>query len=83
MGRLDRLVRYLIIEHRRRIRARDASIQKFLRLNGCLEPNPKEHVLVAKIRTDFNKASMIADEKIALSDKTLDLVCHHADHKTC
>lgn len=62
----------------------DASIQKFLKMNGARQVNPKEEGYVQTISSNYDKLERIQDEKVALSEKAAILVsvdtpllCHH------
>ncbi|KAL8695635.1 MAG: hypothetical protein Q9224_003274, partial [Gallowayella concinna] len=49
--------------------SRDASIQKFLKTNGARQLNPKEEPYSKAILSNYEKAQLYQDEKIALSDR--------------
>ena len=66
----DRVVQ----ECRSVVNTRDNSIQKFLKTNGCAQPNPKEEAYVKICMTNFDKARVIQEEKIALSEKAATLL---------
>ncbi|KAI9372132.1 inhibitor of growth proteins N-terminal histone-binding-domain-containing protein [Aspergillus egyptiacus] len=51
------------------INSRDASIQKFIRLNGSLTPNPKEEQYSKLILQNLDRSQQLQDEKIQLSEK--------------
>lgn len=53
----------------RMIEDRDGKIQKWIKSNGSHEFNPKEDLLRAQIRESFAKADLLAQEKIALTQK--------------
>ncbi|KAJ5180859.1 Zinc finger PHD-type [Penicillium capsulatum] len=64
-------------ECRATINSRDGSIQKFVKLNGSLAPNPKEEQYGKTILQNLDQCSQIQDEKIHLSDKA----CHLLDRQ--
>lgn len=51
------------------INSRDGSIQKFIKLNGSLAPNPKEEQYSKSVLQSLDKCSQLQDEKIQLSEK--------------
>lgn len=51
------------------INSRDGSIQKFIKLNGSLAPNPKEEQYGKAVLQNLDKCSSLQDEKIQLSEK--------------
>ncbi|KAI9925727.1 Histone acetyltransferase complex subunit [Aspergillus wentii] len=51
------------------INSRDSSLQKFIKLNGSLAPNPKEEQYGKAILQNLDKSQQLQDEKIQLSDK--------------
>lgn len=59
------------------INSRDASIQKWIRTNGSLTPNPKEAVLRKQIIENFDKAQILQEEKCALALKTQQTLDRH------
>ncbi|KAL4753424.1 hypothetical protein BDW72DRAFT_201558 [Aspergillus terricola var. indicus] len=59
----------IIQECRALINSRDASIQKFIKLNGSLTPNPKEEQYSKIVLQNLDKSSQLQDEKIQLSEK--------------
>ncbi|KAL4897472.1 inhibitor of growth proteins N-terminal histone-binding-domain-containing protein [Aspergillus ambiguus] len=59
----------IIQECRATINSRDSSIQKFIKLNGSLTPNPKEEQYGRAILQNLDKSQQLQDEKIQLSDK--------------
>jgi inhibitor of growth protein 3 len=76
------------------IQQRDNSIQKFIKLNGSLVQNPKEEPYSKVILQNFERAQVLQEEKIGLSEKAAALVsctimrlhikCSHiADGQTC
>lgn len=61
----------------RRICTIDNSIHKHIRLYGSLVINPKEAQYISKIQADFIYAIKIQEEKLSLSQKSLDLLQRH------
>ncbi|KAL1976472.1 hypothetical protein VTN31DRAFT_2754 [Thermomyces dupontii] len=59
----------IIQEHRTTINSRDSSLQKFIKLNGSLTPNPKEEQYSKAILQGLDKCRELQDEKIQLSEK--------------
>lgn len=51
------------------INSRDTSLQKFIKLNGSLTPNPKEEQYGKTILQNLDKSQLLQDEKIQLSEK--------------
>lgn len=66
----DRVVQ----ECRNVIATRDGSIQKFLKLNGAGQPNPKEEGYCKNVMANFDKAQIVQEEKVGLSEKAALLV---------
>lgn len=66
----DRIVQ----ECRTVIATRDSSIQKFLKANGAGQPNPKEEGYCKNVMANFDKAQVIQEEKVGLSEKAALLV---------
>ena len=64
----------VIQECRNTIIARDGSIQKFLKANGAGQPNPKEETYAKNIVANFDKAQIVQEEKVGLSEKAAHLV---------
>jgi inhibitor of growth protein 3 len=58
-----------IQECRTTINSRDNSIQKFIKLNGSLAPNPKEEQYSKTILQNLDRCQNLQDEKILLSEK--------------
>ncbi|RAL08626.1 putative PHD finger domain protein [Aspergillus homomorphus CBS 101889] len=58
-----------IQECRTTINSRDSSLQKFIKLNGSLTPNPKEEQYSKTILQNLDKSQLLQDEKIQLSEK--------------
>jgi inhibitor of growth protein 3 len=56
-------------ECRSTINSRDSSIQKFIKLNGSLTPNPKEEPYSKTILQNMDKSHELQTEKIQLSEK--------------
>ncbi|KAG4303358.1 hypothetical protein PCK1_000322 [Pneumocystis canis] len=61
----------------RRICTRDNSIHKHIRSYGSLVINPKEAQYIPKIQADFTYAIKIQEEKLSLSQKSLELLQRH------
>ncbi|KAL2831329.1 inhibitor of growth proteins N-terminal histone-binding-domain-containing protein [Aspergillus pseudoustus] len=59
----------IIQECRATINQKDASIQKFIKLNGSLAPNPKEDPYSKSILQNLDRSQQLQDEKIQLSEK--------------
>lgn len=59
----------IIQECRTTINSRDSSIQKFIKLNGSLAPNPKEEQYSKTILQNLDRCQTLQDEKILLSEK--------------
>lgn len=59
----------IIQEYRATINSRDGSIQKFIKTNGSLAPNPKEEQYGKTILENFERCEALQDEKIQLSEK--------------
>ncbi|KAH8695937.1 inhibitor of growth proteins N-terminal histone-binding-domain-containing protein [Talaromyces proteolyticus] len=59
----------VIQECRTTINSRDNSIQKFIKLNGSLAPNPKEEQYSKTILQNLDRCQTLQDEKIQLSEK--------------
>ncbi|EHK50098.1 hypothetical protein TRIATDRAFT_297428 [Trichoderma atroviride IMI 206040] len=53
----------------RMIEDRDGKIQKWIKTNGSHEPNPKEDMLRAQIRENYNRADQFAQDKINLMQR--------------
>lgn len=66
----DRIVQ----ECRSVVNTRDGSIQKFLKSNGAGQPNPKEETYVKNVMANFDRAQIIQEEKVGLSEKAATLV---------
>ncbi|PLB49629.1 hypothetical protein P170DRAFT_437205 [Aspergillus steynii IBT 23096] len=64
----------IIQDCRTMINSRDNSIQKFIKLNGSLAPNPKEEQYGKTILQNLEKSQLLQDEKIQLSDKACTLL---------
>lgn len=63
-----------IQELRAGIHTRDSSLQKFIKLNGSLVVNPKEDPYSKIILQNFERAQILQEEKIGLSEKAAALV---------
>ena len=61
-------------ECRSQIAGRDTSIQKFLKANGCAQANPKEEAYCKTVLSNFDKAQIVQEEKVGLSDKAATLL---------
>ncbi|KAE8349220.1 inhibitor of growth proteins N-terminal histone-binding-domain-containing protein [Aspergillus coremiiformis] len=59
----------IIHECRSTINSRDSSLQKFIKMNGSLTPNPKEEQYGRVILQNLDKSQQLQDEKIQLSEK--------------
>ncbi|KAJ5109698.1 Zinc finger PHD-type [Penicillium argentinense] len=64
-------------EARAIINSRDASIQRFIKLNGSLVVNPKEKQYEKEVNENFEKCKQLQEEKVALSDKACVLLDRH------
>ncbi|PHH92222.1 hypothetical protein CDD83_8333 [Cordyceps sp. RAO-2017] len=53
----------------RMIEDRDGKIQKWIKSNGSLEPNPKEDHLRAQIREFYSRADQLSKDKIAMAQR--------------
>lgn len=76
----DRVVQ----ECRTVIQTRDNSIQKFLKMNGAGQANPKEESYCKNVLANFDRAQIVQEEKVGLSEKAAILVgflssCHSPD----
>ncbi|KAJ5096340.1 hypothetical protein NUU61_005696 [Penicillium alfredii] len=56
-------------ECRATINSRDSSIQKFIKINGSLTPNPKEEQYSKAVLQNLDRSQQLQDEKIQLSEK--------------
>lgn len=65
-------------EHRDTYLARDASLQKHIRLHGSHAENPKEAAYVDQIRKNQRRALELQDEKITHAQRVLDLIDKHS-----
>lgn len=63
-----------ISELRAAIQQRDNSLQKFIKLNGSLVQNPKEEPYSKVILQNYERAQVLQEEKIGLSEKAAALV---------
>lgn len=52
------------------INTRDASIQKWIRLNSTKLPNPKEEQLRKVVLENYDKVQLLQEEKVALAQKS-------------
>ena len=57
------------------INQRDSSLQKFIKLNGSLVQNPKEEPYSKVILQNYERAQILQEEKVGLSEKAAALVC--------
>lgn len=57
------------------IASRDGQLQKFIKQNGSLVPNPKEEGYSKTIIENFDKATALQLEKVQLVQKASALVC--------
>lgn len=55
----------------------DNAIQKWIRLNGSHTPNPKEEAHSRIIQENYDKAQILQEEKIALAQKTQQVMDKH------
>ncbi|KAK9763363.1 Histone acetyltransferase complex subunit [Basidiobolus ranarum] len=62
---------------RRQIQQRDRSVQGFIKTHGYQVSNPQEKPLINKIQRDFTRAQEVADEKIHIAERALELVEPH------
>ena len=56
------------------VNTREASIQKFLKSNGAGQSNPKEETYIKNVTANFDKAQIVQEEKVGLSEKAATLV---------
>ncbi|KAI5308394.1 Histone acetyltransferase complex subunit, partial [Ascosphaera atra] len=56
------------------INSRDNSIQRFIKMNGSLTPNPKEEAYTKAIAENLDKSIALQDEKIALAERASTLL---------
>ena len=61
-------------EYRTQIAARDTGIQKHVKANGCAQACPKEDVHCKAVSSLFEKAQVLQDEKVSLSDRAATLL---------
>ncbi|KAL8667348.1 MAG: hypothetical protein Q9168_007287, partial [Polycauliona sp. 1 TL-2023] len=54
---------------RSNVASRDTSIQKFLKINGAGQANPKDDHHSKAILADYDKAKTYQEEKISISDR--------------
>ncbi|EAS33451.3 PHD finger domain-containing protein [Coccidioides immitis RS] len=67
----------IIQECRAIINSRDASLQKFIKLNGSHSLNPKEESYSSTILQNMDRCQTLQDEKIALSEKAAVILDRH------
>lgn len=56
---------------------RDGKIHKWIKSNGSLEPNPKEHLLRAQIRDSYSRADKLSQDKILLAQRLQAIMDKH------
>jgi len=61
-------------ECKNQIASRDGSIQKFVKMNGAGQPIPKDEVYCKAVMAQYDKAQVVQDEKVGLSEKAALLV---------
>lgn len=66
-----------LAEHIRTVEDRDARIQKWIKANGSHAPNPREDGYRATIRENYAKAEILANEKIALTQRLQAILDKH------
>jgi inhibitor of growth protein 3 len=59
------------------ITMRDAAIQKWIKANGALAPNPKEEQLAKVVQENYDRAQILQEEKVALAEKSLQALDRH------
>lgn len=64
-------------EHLQIINKNDAAIQKWIKINGSHVPNPKEEALRKVVLENYDKAAILQEEKVALSQKTQSVIDKH------
>lgn len=64
----------IIQECRNAVNSHDSSIQKFIKLNGAGQVNPKEDVYCKTIISNLNRAQTVQEEKVCLSEKAAHLL---------
>ncbi|KAF2755354.1 hypothetical protein EJ05DRAFT_502822 [Pseudovirgaria hyperparasitica] len=67
----------LIAECKATIASRDASLQKFIKLNGCIPTNPKEELYEKVIMESYAKAEVLMRERQKLAEKAEHLLNRH------
>ncbi|KAK4690880.1 hypothetical protein P7C71_g6009, partial [Lecanoromycetidae sp. Uapishka_2] len=67
----------VVEECKSQITSRDGSIQKFVKMNGAGQSNPKEEGYCKAVMAQYDKAQVIQEEKVGLSDKAALL---HGNH---
>lgn len=63
-----------IQECRNTIHTRDNSIQKFIKANGSHIPNPKEEAYSRTVLANYDRAQIVQEEKVGLSEKAAIIV---------
>lgn len=64
----------VVEECKSQITTRDGSIQKFVKTSGAGQPNPKEEGYCKAVMTQYDRAQVIQEEKVGLSEKAALLV---------
>lgn len=64
----------LMAECRQAINVRDISLQKHVKANGGHVKHPKEEAITKAVMANFDKAQILQDEKVTLSEKACLLV---------
>jgi inhibitor of growth protein 3 len=59
------------------INKNDNAIQKWIKINGSHVPNPKEESHRKAVRENYDKASILQEEKVALAQKTQAVIDKH------
>lgn len=73
----------ILQECRSVISARDGSIQKFIKANGSLVVNPKDETYTKVILQNYDRAQILQEEKLGLSEKAGVLVGSFALTRVC
>ncbi|EQK99337.1 zinc finger domain-containing protein [Ophiocordyceps sinensis CO18] len=61
----------------RMIDDRDGKIQKWIKSNGSLEPNPREDLMRAQIRDSYARADKLSQDKILLAQRLQAMIDKH------
>lgn len=72
-----------IQECRNTIHARDNSIQKFIKANGSHIPNPKEEAYSRTVLANYDRAQIVQEEKVGLSEKAAIIVRYFSPTPPC